>query len=200
MMTARHPLVEDYLRHLWTEAARLPVDQARELVADIEEHLHAALPAGASETQVRNVLERLGTPSDLVGEAGGDPPPPMPTAPPTRTFASPGGAVACLLVSELLFVTGYLALAVWVIGLVLMARVTVWSPRQKTIGFAVLASGLPVIYLSVFALVLGYPHCVLNVGGGTCTGLTSSYALIAGTFLVVQCVVAWRLLSAARQR
>ena len=36
--TARHPLVEDYLRRLRTESARLPTDQARELLADIDEH------------------------------------------------------------------------------------------------------------------------------------------------------------------
>lgn len=71
MTTQTHPLVHDYLQRLTTESRRLPADQAAELRTDIEAHLGEALPHGASEAEVRQVLDRLGSPAELVTAAGG---------------------------------------------------------------------------------------------------------------------------------
>ena len=65
------PLVEDYLRHLEAVAAVLPEYRRAELLAEIREHLDEALrqvPAG-DEAAVRSVLERLGSPEEIVAAA-----------------------------------------------------------------------------------------------------------------------------------
>jgi hypothetical protein len=204
---ARHPLVEDYLKRLWSEAARLPVDQARELVADIEEHLLAALPHDASEAEVRNVLERLGTPTALVTEAGGFTPPAV--TPAARTFASPGGAIGCLVVAELLFITGPIALVIWILGLVMMARVMVWTDREKWLGFIALGSGFPAsVVLAFGAVMVAPPGCASWASSDGTTGTTCGgvnwVAVIAWTvtlgYLALQAFTIWRLVRSARRR
>ena len=65
-----HPLARDYLKRLKKAAAVLPPARRGELLAEIESHLSEALPAGASETEALNVLERLGEPAEIVAEAG----------------------------------------------------------------------------------------------------------------------------------
>ena len=91
MMTATdHPLVQDYLARLREESRRLPLDQARELEADITEHLQAALGEDPGEVRVRDALDRLGSPSELVAEAAGTPSAAAPSrasAPSTRPSA-----------------------------------------------------------------------------------------------------------------
>ena len=68
-----HPLVEDYLRRLEAAADRLPADRRAELVADIREHLDDALRGvdPADEVAVRNAIERVGAPEEIVDEAAG---------------------------------------------------------------------------------------------------------------------------------
>ena len=43
-----HPLARDYLKRLKKAARRLPRARRNELIGEIESHLTAALPAGAS--------------------------------------------------------------------------------------------------------------------------------------------------------
>jgi uncharacterized membrane protein len=61
-------LVDAYLGRLDAAAARLPVDRRAELVAEVREHIATALAEAdrRDETTVRNVLERLGSPEDIV--------------------------------------------------------------------------------------------------------------------------------------
>lgn len=67
------PIVTDYLHRLETAAAGLPTDERAELVADVSEHIDSALRDArtADEVTVRNVLERLGPPEDIVSETTG---------------------------------------------------------------------------------------------------------------------------------
>jgi len=84
------PLVEDYLRHLEAVASGLPEYRREELLAEIRAHLDEALrqvPAG-DETAVRSVLDRLGSPEEIVAAAAE----PMPAGqfayvPPTNGLA-----------------------------------------------------------------------------------------------------------------
>ena len=201
--TARHPLVEDYLRSLRHEAARLPESQAGELVADIDEHLEVALPEGATEAEVRNVLERLGTPAELVDAAG--PPPP---APGSRSFASPTGAIICLLAAEILCVLLPVSVPVWILGLVMMARAQVWDERQKWLGFLGVGSGFPVAIVFVAVGTLATRSCSSwsssdGTSGSTCGGVdwvavTAWTVVIA--YLALQVFTVWRLTRAARRR
>jgi hypothetical protein len=173
MMTAtEHPLVKDYLARLREEARRLPVDQARELESDIAEHLDAGLGADPGEAAVRDALDRLGQPAELVAEAGGTTPTPAPAAGPEprpKPFASPVGAIACLLAAELLSILVPVALVLWVVGLVLLVRATVWTEREKLLGFLGLGTGFV-----VFFAVLGIGLVAAGRDSGPCIATTST--------------------------
>src|SRR6478735_2218858 len=134
-----HPLVRDYLARLREEARVLPVDQARELEADITEHLDAGLGPDPAETAVRDALDRLGSPAEVVAEAVGTPV--TSSAPATKPFSSPVGAIACLLAAELLSLLVPLAFVLWVVGIVLLVRATVWDEREKLLGLVGVGSG-----------------------------------------------------------
>jgi hypothetical protein len=65
------PLVDDYLRRLAAAASALPAQRRDELMSEIRDHLQEALrdaPA-SDEAAVRNVLERLGPPEEIVSAA-----------------------------------------------------------------------------------------------------------------------------------
>lgn len=68
-------LVEDYLRRLDAAAAGLSPDRRSDLLESIGEHIDAALAEGAAgdEAAVRSLLDRLGTPEEIVAAAGGAP-------------------------------------------------------------------------------------------------------------------------------
>ncbi|MEO6512265.1 MAG: hypothetical protein ABIO16_14805, partial [Nocardioides sp.] len=198
--TARHPLVEDYLARLHAEAGRLPDDQARELVADIDEHLAAAIPQDATEADVRNVLERLGAPSDLVNEAGGTVP-----AEKGKTFASPVGAIVCLLAAEVLSLLLPVSIPLWIIGLVMMARTEVWSERDKWLGFIGLGSGFPVAFVFLAVATLTVRPCgqvyengvlVQDTCGGTNWVAITAWTVTLG-YLALQALTVWRLVRSA---
>jgi uncharacterized membrane protein len=148
MMTDhQHPLVVDYLNRLAAEARCLPSEQAHELIADIEEHLSAGLPPDATEADVRNVLDRLGTPQELVAAAA--PPVPLLAAAPARSGWIEAGALIGLLAAEVLFIVLPVSILAWLVGLVLLAVSNVWSLRQKMVGFAALGTGFVAAWLAI---------------------------------------------------
>jgi hypothetical protein len=200
---ARHPLVEDYLVRLQAEAARLPADQARELVADIDEHLQTALSQDASEAEVRNVLERLGTPGELVAEAGGAPTTP---AVPHRSLASPTGAILCLVLAEVLSLLLPLSVPLWILGLVMMARATVFTEREKWLGFLGLGSGFPLAFVLIGASLVTVTSCSQVTENGqvvsdSCSGVDPvtvvAWVLTIG-YVALQAFTIWRLTRSAR--
>jgi uncharacterized membrane protein len=155
-------LVRDYLGRLAVAAAGLPVDRRAELAAEVREHIDAALAeAGRSdEVTVRNVLERLGTPGEIVAAEAGQ----VGTlrgAAPTST----GGAVAngsrwgavevtsILLIGlawpALLLPFGlFLWLACGVVGLVLVWASGVWTRRRKLLTTAVVVALYALLFLA----------------------------------------------------
>jgi Domain of unknown function (DUF4190) len=66
-------MVEDYLRRLDAAASTLPPDRRAELVSEIRDHLQEGVRQSGTndEASVRNLLERLGPPEDIVTEAAG---------------------------------------------------------------------------------------------------------------------------------
>src|SRR5450631_514090 len=64
-------IVAEYLRRLDAAAAALPPDRRTELVAEIAEHIAHARASGqaADEAGLRELLDRLGEPEDIVAEA-----------------------------------------------------------------------------------------------------------------------------------
>ena len=203
---ARHPLVEDYLCRLRTEAARLPRDQAEGLVADIDEHLEAALGEDPSEAEVRNALDRLGSPEELVAEAAG--PAGATSGPRAKPFASPTGAVVCLVAAEVLCLLLPVSVPLWIIGLVLMARATVWTEREKWLGFLGLGSGFPVVFVSLFLSVIAVRGCSQVYENGrlvsdTCSGVDWVAVVVWSVtvgYLAFQVFTIWKLVRSMRRR
>ena len=107
------PLVEDYLRRLEAVASALPAYRRDELLAEIREHLAEALrqvPAG-DEAAVSSVLERLGSPEEIVAAAAD----PVPAGQFARVPDTNGLAVASLLFG-IFWLGGIGSLAALVLG------------------------------------------------------------------------------------
>jgi hypothetical protein len=112
-------LIDDYLDRLERAAAHLQRARRAELVAEIREHIEVALREedAAGEAVVRNVLERLGEPEEIVEAAE-----PLP----------PGGRAGKLEIGALiLMVVPFIG---WLFGIVLVLLSSAWSNRQKLIG------------------------------------------------------------------
>lgn len=127
-------LVDDYLRRLEHAAAHMQRARRTELVAEIRGHIDTALrqEQAAGEAAVRNVLDRLGPPEDIV-EAAEPPSPPGDR----RAGVLEIGALLALIVP---FIG-------WLIGTVLVFASRIWSRRDKLIGALLLL--LPIAVLSL---------------------------------------------------
>jgi uncharacterized membrane protein len=125
-------LVDDYLRRLEHAAAHLPRARRAEIVAEIRSHIETALRQEevGGEAAVRNVLDRLGSPEEIVEAAG-------PAANDRRAGVLEIVALVALVVP----------LVGWLIGTVLVVASRVWSGREKLIGGLLLL--LPIAILSL---------------------------------------------------
>jgi len=143
MNTAHHDrLVEDYLRRLETAAADtvLPPQRQHELVAEIRQHVEEALRDGPrDEAAVRNVLERLGSPQEIVDAAEPSPAIPLGSA---GWRAWPRLELAALAAFTAGFLLAFLslppALVGWVVGGVLVLISQRWSGRDKLVALVIL--------------------------------------------------------------
>ena len=161
-------LVRDYLGRLEAAAAVLPVNRREELAAEVREHIDAALAeAGRSdEVTVRNILERLGSPEEIVAaEAGQSGTPGGAAAAPAVEAAGTGsrwGAVEvsavvllCLAWPAVFLPFGIILwLGLGAIGLVLVWASGVWTRRRK------LTSTTCVIALYLLLFLLTFPATV----------------------------------------
>ncbi len=150
-----HPLAPDYLKRLKKAARRLPRARRYELVGEIEAHLIEALPAGASEAEARNVLDRLGEPAEIVAEAG-----------PSQLLKAPVAAHEWWAILLLLIGGLVIPFLGWFIGVVLLWSSRVWTLRDKLIGTLVLPGGLatPAFVFTFVAASTGSGND--NPGGG----------------------------------
>src|SRR3954447_5160083 len=125
-----HPLVAGYLRSLEGAAKVLPRREREELVGEIRTHLDEAVPPGATEADVRNALDSLGAPWDIVVAAGGEK---------TTVRRGPREIFALLLL-----LTGGFPVPIlgWFVGLGLLIWSPLWSARQKWLGALVWPGGL----------------------------------------------------------
>jgi hypothetical protein len=119
-------LVDDYLRRLGKEADPLPEGRRTELVAEVTAHIAEARAEGAvSESEVREMLARLGTPEEIVLAATDG----LVLVDRQPRFRS--REVAALL---LLTVGGFVFLFGWVIGVVLLWTSDRWTRNEKWLG------------------------------------------------------------------
>ena len=123
MTTSQTTIVEAYLARLDAAAAVLPPDRRTELVEEIGQHIADALgdADARSESAVRNVLDRLGPPAEIIAaeaplhESTAGPAAPMPAAPvpaapkPGRRTAWVLAGLAVLVLTVLAFLTVFAA-------------------------------------------------------------------------------------------
>ena len=142
-------LVKRYLKELRQASRELGRAERRELAAQIEEHIRAALPGQPSEVEVRAVLERLGSPGEIVAEQYG------------ARGARRGAGAQQIAAVILLLVGGFFAGIGWIVGAVLLWSSQAWTTREKIVGTLLVPGGLATaLYLT------------LAVGGGEqCGGL-----------------------------
>jgi hypothetical protein len=92
----------------------------------------------ATEAEVRNLLDDLGEPADIVAAAQPDPP-----------AKRPG---ANEIVALILLVTGFPPLVGWLAGAVLLVRSPLWSTDQRVLGLLVWPGGYVVTIATGLAL------------------------------------------------
>lgn len=132
-------LVRDYLGRLEAAAWPLAVDRRTELIGEVREHIEAALhEAGRSdEVTVRNVLERLGPPQEIVAaeaEPGVAPSSWFASQQATTMAASAWGPVEIIAVLLLTVGAVFVPFLGPIVGLVFVWASTRWTQREKLIA------------------------------------------------------------------
>lgn len=147
-------LVHDYLGRLDAAAASLPASRRVELAGEVRQHIEMALTeaGGRDEVTVRNVLDRLGPPDEIVdAERDPDGRPPGWTVTMPGSVAGRSGWGGTEIVAILLLTLGAVFLPVIgpLLGLIFVWASTQWTTRQKTIATAIVVvlAMLPIILL-----------------------------------------------------
>ena len=173
------PLVRDYLGRLDAAASALPLGRRAELAAEVREHIDAALAeAGRTdEVTVRNILERLGSPEEIVageaapayapsGAVGAAPAaaPPIGAAGARSKWGAVEVAALVMLTVAWVFYPSFGVfwwLGFGVVGLVLIWSSGVWRRMVKAAATAAVIA----LYLLVFAVFFQWSANVTPVGG-----------------------------------
>jgi hypothetical protein len=164
--TLDHPLVGDYLRRLEDEARALPRRERTELLDEIRGHLRAELADDPAEHDVRNALDRLGDPREIVAATG---------VPSRRRRVG-----ALEIVAVVLLLIGAIVIPVlgWFVGLVLLWASAAWTTRQKWLGTLVVPGGL------ASPLVLGVMPAMRGAVLPPAIGVVLLVALVVGPIVV----------------
>jgi len=151
-------LIRDYLGRLQAASWPLPAGRRAELSGEVAEHIEAALAEAGrrDEVTVRNVLERLGPPEEIVAaEAGGEPDHTtiiMGAAQAPAAAASPWGAVEIMAILFLTAGAVFIPIVGPVIGLVFTAGSGRWTTRQKLVASTIVLASLPLAVLVSLAV------------------------------------------------
>ncbi len=167
-----HPEVTRFLARLDEAAAALPPGRREELVAEIRDHLRDALSVGAGdEAALRETLDRLGDPADIVAaEADGAPPaaaaapvtPVWQTGPPGQQpwpapRVSPWGGLE--IAAVLLLTAGTVVVPVVgpLVGLVLAWVSERWTRREKVVATVLTMLPVAVLVAGALAVLVAVP-------------------------------------------
>jgi hypothetical protein len=147
-------LVNDYLGRLDAAATSLPPSRRSELAGEVKQHIEMALAeAGArDEVTVRNVLDQLGPPDEIVdAERGTSAPPPgsASTVPSSAAERMPWGGVEITAILLLTLGAVFLPFVGPLLGLIFVWMSVQWTTQQKTIatGIVVILLFLPLLLL-----------------------------------------------------
>ncbi len=151
--------VQTYLRRLNHELRGLPRAARREVLEEVSGHIEEARADGPVETEadVRNVLDRLGSPEEIASDAR------------ERFGVRPRGggvhevaAIVLLLFGAFVFGIG------WIVGLVLLWTSRAWTVWDKLIGSLIPPGGLAVTLFLFTTQSLG-EDCIAISATGECT-------------------------------
>ena len=164
MNAPTHPLVEDYLIRLETAASALPPDRRSELVSEIRGHFEEGIRGseGQGDTYVRNLVERLGSPQEIV-DAASDPSPSI-NATPAPTNSS---AVLSVLVGAL-WILGIGSILALVFGYRARRQIAASNGTQQ--GSTLATVGIVLGWVGIVLLLLvvaGGVGLVAGSGGGS---------------------------------
>ena len=176
MSTDDDQLVEDYLAQLRAEALVLPDDRREELVEEITAHIAEARQSDGSPMAVRNILDRLGDPADIV-RAAADTPPGSPAwsgasgtvaGQPVAAATQPSRIGALEIAAVLFLLLGGIVIPFlgWAIGVVLLWLSPRWTTRDKLLGTLVWPGGL---LTPALLLVAGAAAGLLATSSTICT-------------------------------
>src|SRR5689334_10684611 len=171
------PLVEDYLRHLEAVSAVLPEYRRAELLAEIREHLDEALrqvPAG-DEAAVRSVLERLGSPEEIVAAAADQMPAGQFVPVPAYVPETNGLALASLLFG-IFWLGGIGSLAALVLGY--RARREIRNSAGGQRGSSLATIGIVLGWIGVAALVIAAVAAFFLLAATVTTGTPAPVASV----------------------
>lgn len=145
-------LVHDYLGRLDAAAGSLPPSRRAELAGEVRQHIEMALAeaGGRDEVTVRNVLDRLGPPDEIVdAERDLDGTPPGWTMQGSAAGRSSWGGTEIAAILLLTVGAIFLPIIGPLLGLIFVWASTQWTTRQKSIATAivVILAMLPIILL-----------------------------------------------------
>ena len=146
-MTANADSLADvYLQRLEQASQRLPADRRSELLQSIGEHVEQLRASTAGDSaRMRDELDRLGTPEEIVRSAS--------DTFPGSTAPAPRRGLVHELAAVLMLTAGSLLLPGigWLIGVVLLWTSSIWRTGEKILGTAILPGGLgALLLLAVF--------------------------------------------------
>ena len=155
--TRLNPLAEDYLARLDAAAVELPQADREELVAEVRAHIETGLSEAASDADVRNLLDDLGSPAEIAAAAAreSDMGAPVGAAEPldhgVERPTSPWGTLEILAVLGLTLGAVAVPVVGPLIGLCFAWASPRWAVREKVIATALTL--VPVITLALGAAV-----------------------------------------------
>ena len=162
------PQVDDYLRRLDAAASALPAHRREELISEIRDHLQEALrqtPA-SDETAVRNALERLGPPEEIVAAAADSAPSDQLVAP----FRETNGSAIVAVVLGVLWFAGIGSVLALVFGYRARREIKSSGGSQKGSGLATAGIILGWIGIAVLAAGVAAGLAVALVAAGSSGG------------------------------
>lgn len=183
-------IVDEYVSALTAELGDLPAADRAEIITDVREHYEEAcreLP-DPTEAALRNILERLGSPSEIAAEARQS----LAGVGPGLVAPSPAVTTAPPRALEVLTLIGWIAW--WPLGLVLMAISSRWTRRAKVTAV--------LLQLGSVAVVLGVFSTPVYFLSGSHNFMLPLYLLFPPTLpgIVGAAYLAWKLTSPGHRR
>jgi uncharacterized membrane protein len=188
-------IVADYLDRLDAALTGIPRTGRQEVLDDIETHIAEARAelAPDDEAAVRNLLERLGDPSEIAAEARER----FGVRRPRTTWREIGALILLPFGGLVIPFVG------WFVGVVLLWVSDAWTARDKLIGTLVVPGGLILpgwllVQVGTGSSVCGGPAegpTVCTGGGGSTIWPNVIFALLIAAPLVVDGYLVWRLRS-----